>query len=113
MQSILSTALARLNTFIDSELEQVLCFDTDIDAETFCKEKSAIFLVLPEEDNTKHFIISLIIQKLYREILSVADDMGGTLKNRIMFYLDEICTIPKIDFIEMMFSASRSRKLSI
>lgn len=113
MQSILSTALARLNTFIDSELEQVLCFDTDIDAETFCNQKSAIFLVLPEEDNTKHFIISLIIQQLYREILVVADEMGGQLKNRVMFYLDEIGTIPKIESIEMMFSASRSRKLSI
>ncbi|CAM3594355.1 VirD4-like conjugal transfer protein, CD1115 family [Erysipelothrix anatis] len=113
MQSILSTALARLNTFIDSELEQVLCFDTDIDAETFCNKKSAIFLVLPEEDSTKHFIISLIIQQLYREILIVADEMGGQLKNRIMFYLDEIGTIPKIESIEMMFSASRSRRLSI
>lgn len=113
MQSILSTALARLNTFIDSELEQVLCFDTDIDAETFCNKKSAIFLVLPEEDSTKHFIISLIIQQLYREILVVADEMGGQLKNRIMFYLDEIGTIPKIESIEMMFSASRSRRLSI
>lgn len=113
MQSIMSTALARLNTFIDSELEQVLCFDTDIDAETFCNKKSAIFLVLPEEDNTKHFIISLIIQQLYREILVVADEQGGKLKDRIMFYLDEIGTIPKIDSIEMMFSASRSRRLSI
>ncbi len=113
MQSILSTALARLNAFIDSELEQVLCFDTDIDAETFCNNKSAIFLVLPEEDNTKHFIVSLIIQQLYREILTVADKMGGSLKNRVMFYLDEIGTIPKIESIEMMFSASRSRKLSI
>ena len=113
MQSIMSTALARLNTFIDSELEQVLCFDTDIDAETFCNQKSAIFLVLPEEDNTKHFIISLIIQQLYREILIVADEQGGKLKDRIMFYLDEIGTIPKIDSIEMIFSASRSRRLSI
>ena len=113
MQSVISTALARLNTFIDSELEQILCFDTDIDAEKFCNEKSALFLVMPEEDNTKYFIISLIIQQLYREILTVADEMGGTLKNRIMFYLDEIGTIPKIESAEMMFSASRSRKLSI
>ncbi|OCN05457.1 conjugal transfer protein TraG [Erysipelotrichaceae bacterium MTC7] len=113
MQSIMSTALARLNTFIDSELEQILCFYTDIDAETFCNQKSAIFLVLPEEDNTKHFIISLIIQQLYREILVVADEQGGKLKERIMFYLDEIGTIPRIDSIEMMFSASRSRRLSI
>lgn len=113
MQSILSTALARLNAFIDSELEQVLCFDTDIDAEKFANQKCAIFLVMPEEDNTKYFIISLIIQQLYREILVVADEHGGKLENRIMFYLDEIGTIPKIESAEMMFSASRSRRLSI
>ena len=62
MQSVLSTALSRLNTFLDSELEQILCFDTAIDAEQFCKKKTAIFLVMPEEDNTKYFIISLILQ---------------------------------------------------
>ncbi len=113
MQAVISTALARLNAFIDSEMEQILCFDTDLDAETFCNEKSALFLVMPEEDNTKYFIISLIIQQLYREILTIADEMGGTLNNRVMFFLDEIGTIPKIENAEMMFSASRSRKLSL
>ncbi|MEY8357158.1 type IV secretory system conjugative DNA transfer family protein, partial [Lachnospiraceae bacterium 54-53] len=113
MQSVLSTALSRLNAFLDSELEQVLCFDTAIDAEKFCTEKSAIFLVMPEEDNTKYFIISLIVQQLYREILSVADEHGGKLPNRVMMFLDEIGTIPKIESAEMMFSASRSRRVSI
>lgn len=37
MQSVLSTALSRLNSFLNSELEQILCFDTAIDAEMFCK----------------------------------------------------------------------------
>lgn len=113
MQSVLSTALSRLNSFLDSELEQVLCFDTAIDAEKFCNQKSAIFLVMPEEDNTKYFIISLIVQQLYREILSVADEHGGKLPNRVMMFLDEIGTIPKIESAEMMFSASRSRRVSI
>lgn len=113
MQSVLSTALSRLNAFLDSELEQILCFDTAIDAEKFCKQKSAVFLVMPEEDNTKYFIISLIVQQLYREILSVADEYGGKLPNRIMMFLDEIGTIPKIESAEMMFSASRSRRVSI
>lgn len=113
MQSVLSTALSRLNAFLDSELEQVLCFDTAIDAEKFCTEKSAIFLVMPEEDNTKYFIISLIVQQLYREILSVADECGGKLPNRVMMFLDEIGTIPKIESAEMMFSSSRSRRVSI
>lgn len=113
MQSVLSTALSRLNAFLDSELEQVLCFDTAINTEQFCMEKSAIFLVMPEEDNTKYFIISLIVQQLYREILSVADEHGGKLPNRVIMFLDEIGTIPKIESAEMMFSASRSRRVSI
>lgn len=113
MQSVLSTALSRLNSFLDSELEQILCFDTAIDAEMFCKEKTAIFLVMPEEDNTKYFIISLILQQLYREILVVADENGGKLDNRVVFYWDEVGTIPKIESAEMMFSASRSRRVSI
>lgn len=113
MQSVLSTALSRLNAFLDSELEQILCFDTAIDAEMFCKQKTAIFLVMPEEDNTKYFIISLILQQLYREILVVADENGGKLDNRVMFFWDEVGTIPKIESAEMMFSAIRSRRVSI
>ena len=37
MASVMSTTLARLNAFLDSEMEQLLCFDTAVDAETFCK----------------------------------------------------------------------------
>ena len=73
----ISTVLSRLNAFLDSEMEQILCFDTAIDAEKFCNEKSAIFIVLPEEDQTKYFMVSLILQNLYREILTVADENGG------------------------------------
>ena len=114
MLSTLSTALSKLNTFIDSELEQALCFNTDIDAEKFCNEKCAIFVILPEEDPVKYFLVSLIIQQLYREILVVASEKPkNKLERRVMFYLDEIGTIPKIESAEMMFSASRSRNLLI
>lgn len=113
MMSVLSTVLSKLNAFIDSEIEQILCFETAIDIERFCSEKSAIFLVMPEEDNTKHFLISLFIQEYYREILAFADEQGGKLANKIIMYLDEFGTIPKIQSAEMMFSASRSRGLEI
>lgn len=113
MASVMSTALSRLNAFLDSELEQLLCFDTEIDAEKFCSEKSAIFLIMPEENPNTFFMISLIIQQLYREILAVADEQGGKLKNRCVFFCDEFGTLPKIESAEMMFSASRSRRLQI
>ena len=113
MASVMSTALSRLNTFLDSELEQLLCFDTELDAERFCHEKSAVFVIMPEENPNTFFLISLIIQQMYREILSVADENGGKLKNRCVFFCDEFGTLPKIDSAEMMFSASRSRRLQI
>lgn len=113
MASVMSTALSRLNAFLDSELEQILCFDTEIDAEKFCSEKSAIFIIMPEEAPTTFFMISLIIQHLYREILAVADEEGGKLKNRCIFFCDEFGTLPKIQDAEMIFSASRSRRLQI
>lgn len=113
MASVMSTALSRLNAFLDSELEQILCFDTEIDAEKFCNEKSALFIIMPEENPATFFMISLIIQQLYREILAVADENGGKLKNRCVFFCDEYGTLPKIESAEMMFSASRSRRLQI
>lgn len=113
MASIMSTAMSRLNAFLDSEMEQVLCFDTAIDAERFCYEKSAVFIVMPEENPNSFFMVSLLIQQLYREILAVADDNGGKLPNRAMFYCDEFGTLPTIQSAEMMYSASRSRRLSI
>ena len=127
MASVMSTALSRLNGFLDSELEQILCFDTELDAERFCNlcfdteldaerfcnEKSAFFVVMPEENPNTFFMVSLIIQQLYREILAVADENGGKLNNRCVFYCDEFGTIPKIESAEMMFSAARSRRLQI
>ncbi len=113
MQSVMSTAMSRLNAFLDSELEQILCFDTAIDAEKFCNRKCAVFIVLPEENPNTYFMVSLLTQQLYREILTVADEKGGALDNRVVFFCDEFGSLPPIASAEVMYSASRSRKLSI
>ncbi len=113
MMSVFSTVLSKLNAFIDSELEEILCYNSDIDSEKFCKEKSAIFLILPEEDPVKYFMISLFLQQFYRELLTVADENGGKLPRKVIIYGDEIGTIPPIESFEMMLSAGRSRGISV
>lgn len=101
MLSVMSTALSRLNGFLDSEMEQLLCFETAVDAELFCTEKSAIFVILPEEDMSKYFMVSLLIQQLYREILVIlklkmqldntsGKKVYGYLKPEIKRNVDEI-----------------------
>ena len=112
MASVMSTVLSRLNTFLDSELEQVLCFDSTIDAESFAAKKSAIFLILPEEDQTKNFMAGLMIQTLSRELFSVADEHDGKLPSREVFFCDELGTMPAFDILPL-FSAGRSRRLTL
>lgn len=112
MNSIMSTVLSKLNAFLDTELEQVLCFDGGIDAELFVQEKCAIFLILPEEDVTKNFVASLMIQNLARELFSVANEHGGKLPNRAVFFCDELGTMPPFDILPL-FSAGRSRRLTL
>jgi len=112
LSSVMSTVLSRLNAFLDSELEQVICFDGGIDAELFASEKSAIFLILPEEDTTKNFVATLMIQNLARELFSVANEYGGKLPNRAVFFCDELGTMPPFDILPL-FSAGRSRRLTL
>ena len=112
MASVMSTVLSRLNSFLDTELEQVLCFDSAMDAESFAAKKSAIFLILPEEDSTKNFMAGLMIQTLSRELFSVADEHDGKLPNRVVFFCDELGTMPAFDILPL-FSAGRSRKLTL
>lgn len=101
MASVLSTVLSRLNSFLDSELEQVLCFESAIDAESFASHKSAIFLILPEEDPSKNFMAGLMIQNLSRELFAVADENGGKLKNRVVLFCDELGTMPPFDILPL------------
>ena len=112
MASVMSTVLSKLNAFLDSELEQVICRDNPIDAERFASNKCAIFVVIPEEDPTKNFIASLMIQNLSRELFSVADENRGRLKNRVVIYADEFGTMPPFDVLSL-FSAGRSRGLTL
>ena len=112
MASVISTVLSRLNAFLDSELEQILCFDSAMDAEQFASQKSAIFLILPEEDTTKNFMAGLMIQNLSRELFAVADENGGKLKNRVVLFCDEFGTMPPFDILPL-FSAGRSRRLTL
>ena len=110
--SAMSTALAQMNTFMDIALEQVICFDNHIDAEKFAKEKTAIFLILPEEDRTKNFMAGLMIQNLSKELFELAEKGSGRLPNRVVFYCDEFGTMPAFD-VEALFSAGRSRGITL
>ena len=68
--------------------------------------------MLPEEDPTKNFMAGLMIQNLSRELFTLADAYGGKLPNRVVFFCDELGTMPPFDILPL-FSAGRSRRLTL
>ena len=54
----------------------------------------------------------LIIQNLARELFFLADKNEGKLKNRVVFFCDELGTMPPFDILPL-FSAGRSRRLTL
>ena len=111
--SVVSTAHSRLNELIDSELEQMICFDTKFQVEDFIERPTGVYIVLPEEDTTKYFIVSLVIQQINAELTAMADRLGGSLSKKVLCFYDELGTIPKIEGLDAIFTASRSRNMSI
>ena len=111
--SVVSTAHSRLNELIDSELEQMICFDTKFQVEDFIENRTGVYIVLPEEDTTKYFIVSLVIQQINAELTAMADRLGGSLPKKVLCFYDEFGTIPKIEGLDAIFTASRSRNISI
>lgn len=111
--SVLSTALSRLNAFLDTEMEQMLCFDSKLTMEEFVERPTAVYIVLPEEDTTKYFAVSLMIQQINRELIAIADDKGGRLPKKVLCFYDELGTVPKIQGLVQQFTAIRSRNVSL
>lgn len=120
--SVVSTSLSRLLQFIDSEIGQMIaCEESDIDADKFAHEKTVIFVTMQEKYTTRYFMVSLLIQQLYGELLDISAESG---KNRvpapegfrgktprIVFFMDEFANLPKIAGYDQILAASRSRNI--
>ena len=77
------------------------------------ERKTAIFVVVPDEKTTYHFLAKLFISQCYTMLLEAADRKHGRLKNRVNIILEEFCNIPKISDILPMMTAARSRNIRL
>lgn len=73
--------------------------------------KRAIFLVVPDEKTTYHFLATLFIKQCYELLLEKADQNNGVLPVRINFIMEEFCNMPKLDDLAPMLTAARSRNI--
>lgn len=109
--SYMSITMDKLSLFNDRGLCS-LTSATDIKAEKFAYEPTALFLKIPDEKDTRHALASLFILSTYKALIKVATDLPGqTLPRNVYFIMDEFGNMPKIDKFGQMITVGRSRKI--
>lgn len=110
--SIIATLDTHLMQFIiRPEITEMLCHN-DINFSTLGEEKTAIFLVMPDEKETYHGLISIFIQQCYEALIFEAQiQTNKRLKRRVNFLLDEFSSLPHIKEFPSMIAAARSRNI--
>ena len=111
LSSYMSVTLDKMNIFNDRGLCG-LTSATDIHAEQFPFEPTALFLKIPDEKDTRHSLASLFILSTYKKLIKVATGLPGqTLPRNVYFIMDEFGNMPKIDKFGQMITVGRSRKI--
>lgn len=111
LSSYMSIAFDKLNMFNDEGL-CALTSATDIDPNVFADEKTALFLKIPDEKDTRHALASIFILCIYKALIkkaSAREDLS--LPRNIYFILDEFGNMPQISKFDKMITVGRSRKI--
>ena len=109
--NVFSSALAKLIEFIDAELEQMICdHSSEINAKSFVENPTAIFVICPDEDSSRHFFASLFIRYFTTQLIDLAETSPGmVLPRKVLCLWDEFGNMPAIKDVDALFTAARSR----
>lgn len=94
--SFFTSALATLRLFIDTKIADMTSA-TDEDLNVIAYEKVALFCTIPDEKKTRHVLSTLLIDQLYMNLVEIANNNGGRLKQRVNMLIDEFGNLPKIN----------------
>ena len=111
-QSILASLYGMVRVFnTQKQLTNMLSGNT-VDIGEIGREKTAVYLVIPDEKTTCHFLATTFIKQAYEILINVAQHSPDrVLPVRVNFVLDEFCNIPTIPDMPSMISAARSRNM--
>lgn len=108
---ILSTYDQLMRIFSSAEALTEMLSESSFDLSNAASEKTAVFLCVPDEKTTYHFLATLFTNQQYEKLMDMAEDFGGKLPVRFNFILEEFCNMPKLGEIGPMLTAARSRNI--
>ena len=111
LSSYMSITFDKLNMFNDRGLCG-LTSATDVQAEKFAEEPTALFMKIPDEKDTRHGLAAVFILCMYKALIKVASAREDlSLPRNVYFILDEFGNMPKIEKFDKMITVGRSRKI--
>ena len=93
--SFVTSALSTLRLFTNPNIRD-MTNDSDYLLRDTGNRKRALFIILPDEKNTFHTLVSLFVSQQYTALVEQADARGGRLRYRCNFLLDEFGNFTKI-----------------
>ncbi len=111
LSSYMSITFDKLNMFNDRGLCG-LTSATDVQAEKFADQPTALFMKIPDEKDTRHGLAAVFILCMYKALIKVASAREDlSLPRNVYFILDEFGNMPKIEKFDKMITVGRSRKI--
>ena len=110
-KSILVSTAVRLAPFNLPQIQALTDHD-DMDLYTLGEKKVALYAVIPDNDNTFNFLVSLLYAQAFQALYYSADQIHhGPLPRHVRFMLDEFAAMPLPGFTREL-ATMRSRSIS-
>lgn len=113
LKSIQITLAARLEKFNLQSLASLTITD-DLDLPSIGEKKVALFALIPDNDTSFNFLVSILYTQLFQQLFYIADHKyGGALPVPVHFVMDEFANVSLPDDFDKILSVMRSRSVSV
>lgn len=112
LKSIQITLASRLEKFNLESMAALVATD-ELDLGSLGEKRVALFALIPDNDTSYNFIVSILYTQLFQQLFSLADaKYGGSLPEHVHFVMDEFSNVSLPDDFEKIQSVMRSRNIS-
>lgn len=113
LKSIQITLAARLEKFDLQSLAALTATD-ELNLRSLGEKKVALFALIPDNDTSFNFIVSMLYTQLFQQLFYIADrEYKGSLPMHCHFVMDEFANVSLPDDFDKILSVMRSRGVSV
>ena len=113
IKSIQITLFSRLEKFNLDSLASMTQTD-ELELQKIGEEKTALFALIPDNDTSFNFLVSILYTQLFQHLFYIADHKyNGSLPIPVHFVMDEFANVSLPDDFEKILSTMRSRQVFV